>query len=583
MRLRPYFSIWLTVLVMLLLIAVPGVYSQEGYPIELISRAADSTLNFPSDYPSVSANGRFVAFSSVSDLVSDDTNFAEDVFVVDRETGTIELISRAADGNPGNSFSISPSVSADGRFVAFQSSASNLVSGDTNNTMDVFVVDRATDTIELVSRTSEGFLSNAFSSMASISADGRFVAFVSGASNLVPNDTNGQHVVFVVDRQTNIIELVSRANDGSLGNDRTFRPSISADGRFVTFASSASNLVSNDTNGQHDVFVVDRATDTIELISRARNGSMDNGSVGDPSISADGRFVAFGSSSNLVPGDTNGQHDIFVVDREKDTIKLVSWARGGALSNGFSYRARISADGRFVAFASLASNLVPGDINGAGDIFLVDRRSQIELEIIDPVPTLTAGIRQPEHYRPLLATLGEARTGAVTDGETRLLLRAKVSSGDGTVEFCQPSGDIIADGGVGSLGGELIGRSECVSVTPVEVDGEYYAFALYQVPDDFVIRDTHIHDVTRPVALEATFVPTSGDTVTTGKSIDLERPRVVLVHGLWSDGKAWDEFGLRNDDRFHDPYVVNYRSSNADAFSSNVNILADPMQNVRKE
>ena len=146
------------------------------------------------------------------------------------------------------------------------------------------------------------------SAVASISADGRYVAFISDASNLVPGDTNGVTDIFVYDRQTGTIERVSVAADGTQGNGGSCQPSISADGRYVAFSSYASNLVPGDTNGISDVFVYDRQTDTIERVSVAADGTQGNSYSWQPaSISADGRYVAFSSfASNLVPGDTNG-------------------------------------------------------------------------------------------------------------------------------------------------------------------------------------------------------------------------------------------------------------------------------------
>ena len=188
-------------------------------------------------------------------------------------------------------------------------------------------------------------------SVASISADGRYVAFYSAASNLVPGDTNGTCDIFVYDRQTDTIERVSVAADGTQGNGQSTGPSISADGRYVAFYSAASNLVPGDTNGMSDIFVYDRQTDTIERVSLAADGTQGNGSSVGRSISADGRYVAFYSiASNLVPGDTNGTCDIFVYDRQTDTIQRVSVAADGTQGNDNSADSSISADGRYVAF-----------------------------------------------------------------------------------------------------------------------------------------------------------------------------------------------------------------------------------------
>jgi ELWxxDGT repeat protein/predicted outer membrane repeat protein len=343
-------------------------------PIERVSVAFDGSQANQEDHaPSISADGRYVAFDSeASDLVPGDTNGQRDVFVYDRQTNLIERVSLASDGSQTNGNSNIPSISADGRYVAFTSAATNLVPGDTNSCPDVFVYDRQTDTIERVSISSDASQANRISYTPSLSADGRYVAFQSEASNLVPGDTNGKSDIFVYDRQTGAIERVSIASDGSQANLFSFNLSISASGRYVAFDSSASNLVPGDTNGKSDIFVYDRQTDEIERVSLASGGSQANGESNYPSISDDGRYVAFVSSaSNLVLGDTNGYRDTFVYDRQTDEIERVSLASDGSQANGESYyRPALSGDGRYVAFDSYASNLVPGDTNGYRDTFV---------------------------------------------------------------------------------------------------------------------------------------------------------------------------------------------------------------------
>ena len=227
--------------------------------------------------------------------------------------GPTQRVSVDSSGNEGNNTSSSPSISADGRYVAFQSDADNLVPGDNNISGDVFVHDRNTGATELVSVDSSGNEGNNTSSSPSISADGRYVAFYSVADNLVPGDTNGKLDVFVHDRNTGATELVSVDSSGNEGNGDSMDPSIGADGRYVAYDSSATNLVSGDTNGQLDVFVHDRNTGATELVSVDSSGNEGNNYSSSPSISADGRYVAYDSSAtNLVSGDTNGQLDVFV-------------------------------------------------------------------------------------------------------------------------------------------------------------------------------------------------------------------------------------------------------------------------------
>ena len=225
----------------------------------------------------------------------------------------------------------SPSISAEGRYVAFASLATDLVPGDSNELCDVFVHDQQTGDTFLVSVASNGTQGNGDSNRPSISADGRYVAFESWASNLVPGDTNHNYDVFVHDRQTGQTERVSVASDGTQGNGFCTSPSISADGRHVAFTSEASNLVAADTNDAGDVFVHDRQTGQTERVSVASDGTQGNGFCASPSISADGRYTAFRpEASNLVRGDANDIEDIFVHDRQTGQTVRISVASQGS-------------------------------------------------------------------------------------------------------------------------------------------------------------------------------------------------------------------------------------------------------------
>jgi Tol biopolymer transport system component len=339
---------------------------------------ADSACQFLS----ISADGRYVAFaSSATTLVVGDTNGCRDVFVRDRQNGTTERVSVSSAGLQANNASgyAGVSISADGRCVAFESSATNLVAGDTNGHTDIFVHDRLSGTTERVSVASGGAQSNdGYSYRPSISADGRFVAFNSDATDLVLGDTNGAYDVFVHDRQSGITERVSVDSAGLQGNGASGQASISGAGDVVAFLSDATNLVAWDTNGSGDIFVRDRLNGTTERVSVSSAGAQGNGVSILPAISADGRCVAFHSvCGNLVAGDTNGYNDVFVRDRQLGTTELVSLSSGGLQGNqdsGLAGRS-ISADGRFVAFQSDATNLVGGDTNGFSDVFLRDRQS----------------------------------------------------------------------------------------------------------------------------------------------------------------------------------------------------------------
>ena len=318
--------------------------------------------NGGSGYPSISADGRYVAFASeASNLVAGDTNGALDVFVHDRTTGTTTRVSVATDGAQGDSLSMDPSISADGRYVAFQSYAGNLAGGGTDGDWNVFVRDRTASTTALVNVAIGGAKANGYGENPSISADGRYVAFESNASNLVAGDANGAEDVFVRDRTTGMTTRVSVGTGGTEADLDSVIPSISADGRYIAFESYATNLVAGDANGVEDVFVHDRTTGTTTRVSVTTGGTeADSGGL-SAAISADGRYVAF-----------FGYYGVMVHDCTTGTTTVVSVASNGALANDWSDYPSISADGRYVAFDSRASNLVAGDTNEAGDVFVRD-------------------------------------------------------------------------------------------------------------------------------------------------------------------------------------------------------------------
>jgi len=273
-----------------------------------------------------------VAFmSDAGNLVPDDTNGATDVFVHDRQTGKTTRVSLSWDGTEGNSHSWSPSISADGRYVAFNSRATNLVPDDTNGVADIFVRDRQKGQTARVSLSWDGTEGNGWKDNPRVTADGGYAAFESDATNLVPSDTNEWTDVFVRDRQTGETTRVSLSSGGSEGNSDCWYPSITADGRYVAFNSRATNLVPGDTNGVLDVFVRDRQTGQTVRVSLSWDGTEGNDSSYIPSISANGRYVAFMSdASNLVPNDTNGVRDIFVQERAEVAVT----APAGGLPGG---------------------------------------------------------------------------------------------------------------------------------------------------------------------------------------------------------------------------------------------------------
>jgi Tol biopolymer transport system component len=423
-----------------------------------VSVASDGTQANGGSYdPVISADGRCVAFvSGASNLVAGDTNAKQDVFVRDRVTGATARVSVASDGTQANESNFGESISADGRYVAFYSVASNLVAGDTNGTSDVFVHDRVTGATTRVSVATGGAQADSFndSGPSAISADGRYVAFESYASNLVAGDTNGQWDAFVRDRVTGATTRVSVASDGAQANNDSSAPVISADGRFVAFYSVASNLVAGDTNGKKDVFVHDRVTGATTRVSVAIGGTQVNGDSVQPVTSADGRYVAFQSlASNLVAGDTNGTWDVFVHDRVTGATTRVSVATAGTQANGGSGGASISADGRYVAFGSDASNLVAGDTNARSDVFVRDRL----------VPVLAAVTRLSDFNRDGVTDL-VARDAAGRlwlypgNGAGGFKARRQIGVGWNSVTAIITPGDVSGDGNADVLARDSVGR-----------------------------------------------------------------------------------------------------------------------------
>ncbi|MDQ3878593.1 MAG: PKD domain-containing protein, partial [Actinomycetota bacterium] len=316
-----------------------------------------------------------MAFHSFAALTANDTNTTVDVYVRDLQQNKTTLVSVSSSGQPGNGISEHPQLTPDGRYVAFRSAANNLVSGDTNNVPDIFIRDLQTQTTSRISISTNGVQANDTSErQIAISSDGRYVAFESYASNLHPWDQNGDWDVFLRDRTQGSTTIVSVGLSGFSGNLGSYYPVMSQDGRYVAFQAWASNLVSGDTNSKPDVFLRDLATATTVRVSTTGSGIEGNDLSDAPSMSPDGRYVAFRSySTNLVTGDTNAQPDAFLKDTLNGTLSRVSVASGGNQGNGATYHSAISNSGPIVAFESSASNFVSTkDTNGVQDVFTRD-------------------------------------------------------------------------------------------------------------------------------------------------------------------------------------------------------------------
>ncbi len=337
-----------------------------------------TTGNDSSIDPRISGDGRKAVFiSAATNLIASDVNGVEDIFVRDFLAGTTTLASVSTAGTPSNGHCYFPAISADGRYVSFATGATNLIAGDTNGDDDVFVHDLVSGSTVRASIGTGGVQSDALSWGQSISADGRIVGFWSAATNLVTGDTNGVEDAFVHDLATGVTTRVSVDSAGAQGNARSQHPFVSADGRCVAFWSLATNLVAGDTNATNDVFVHDLSTGATTRVSVATGGAQGNGwssAFREPGLSSDGRFVAFASeATNLVAGDTNARPDVFVHDRALGTTIRVSVSSAGVqgnLPNAPFMPVSISGDGRSVAFDSGSSNLVPGDTNNTYDIFV---------------------------------------------------------------------------------------------------------------------------------------------------------------------------------------------------------------------
>jgi len=323
----------------------------------------------------MSADGRYVAFASAAEnLAPNDTNAACDVFVRDLQAGTTERVSVHDPGEQANGDSWMPSISADGRYVVFQHGPDDLAGNGADERYDVYVRDLQERTTERVSVDSSGNPINGGSFEASISADGGHVAFVSQDYSSVPDeDYSAPHRILVRHLQEGTTELVSVNRSGEQVNANSAAPSISADGRYVVFNYQADDLVPEDTNGDTDVYVRDLQAGTTELVSVSSSGEQGRWTSDYASISSDGRYVAFKSlADNLVTNDTNGW-DLFVRDLQEGTTELINVASSGEQGNSDTIGIpAISDDGRYVAFDSYADNLVGNDTNGSGDGYRQD-------------------------------------------------------------------------------------------------------------------------------------------------------------------------------------------------------------------
>ncbi|WP_426571581.1 DUF4214 domain-containing protein [Aquihabitans sp. McL0605] len=344
----------------------------------------------------VNTNGRFVAFTSTAtDLVPGDTNGAADVFVRDTLTETTTRVSVAGTSTQADGKSDQPSISFDGRFVAFRSDASNLVAGDSNGLGDVFVRDlknHTTTRVDVASGTKAQATGGA-SAHPVVSSDGLLIAFESTATNLFPGDTNNKKDVFVRDQDANTTEIASVASNEALLVDGAGTPSMSANGRYVVFT-SMTNQVGTFADSYPDVFLRDRAAGTTERVSLSSDSSHPNGISDDATVSDDGRYVAFQSTATdlTMYQDNNAQADVFVRDRNTAATDLASRSTTGIPGSMSGSAPAISANGSKVVFASASPNIVSGDTNASTDVFSWDRATGVPTR----VSVSTTGTQLPQ-------------------------------------------------------------------------------------------------------------------------------------------------------------------------------------------
>jgi archaellum component FlaF (FlaF/FlaG flagellin family) len=328
----------------------------------------------------ISKNGRFVAFDSLAtNLIGADTNTTTDIFVRNRQSGKTTRASKRTNGAEANGQSFAPQISDSGRFVAFSSFATNLIGLDGNGVLDVFVHDRNSKKTTRVSTRSNGGEANSGSTLQGISGDGRYVVFNSNASNLVPGDSNGTTDIFVKDRKTGKTTRVSERSNGAQGNGASQLGAISPNGRYVAFTSVATNLVPTDSNATQDVFVHDRNNKKTIRASVKGNNIQSNNFSHFPDVANNGSVVFPSLATNLVNNDTNATWDAFLRNIKTKTTRIVSVSSAGIQGNaasGINSIPKISADGKRITFDSQATNLIAGDTNVNLDVFMHNRANQ---------------------------------------------------------------------------------------------------------------------------------------------------------------------------------------------------------------
>ncbi len=429
--------------------------------------------------PSISGNSRFVAFDSIAEDLVPGSGIGSDVFVTDLATGEVELISRSASGGAANDESLGAVISADGRFVAFASAATNLVSpAISTQVTQVYLRDRQTGVTTLVSASASGAPATSSCFNVAISGNGRIVAFDTSANNLVAGDTNSARDVFRFDADTGHVTLESRSSTGVIGNDDSSNPTLDFDGEILAYESDATNLEPGDTNGVTDVFLHDRSFSNFGLTKRLTSiDELDqpNGRTFRPSISSNGRLIAFASdATNLVPGDTNGRRDVFLF-RHADTITRVSVLTDGTQGSRDSDIPAISGNGRFVAFVTASPELGAG---GSTQAALV-------------VDTATGNVRAASRRRDQASLVSSAFFPSLDFGGTSVAFASAdpgivKNDANGASDVFAERAPFIAAGDV--LTGDTGDLDTAREVSFDAVKGMKLTLVLEQAPDDTEIE-----------------------------------------------------------------------------------------------
>jgi CSLREA domain-containing protein len=329
--------------------------------------------------PAISDDGRYVTFvSEATNLVAGDTNNRDDVFLYDRTTCTLSLISVAASGTiSGSGDSVTPAISPDGRYVVFTSASNNLLPGTTSGAWSIYLRDTLTNTTSLISKAPDGAAPNGQSHHPTISSSGRYIAYQSQATNIAGTGTlsSGFYNILLYDTHTNQTVRISKIPDGTLPfGDSTF-PKISANERYVTYTATGSNIIAGDTNSRSDIFVYDRQTDTTTRVSVASDGTQSNGDSSNVNISSDGSYVTFNSDASTLVAGVSGMTNVFLHDRVTGQTTLITKSVSGSPPGAGGGAPDMSTDSRYILFLSGANNLVYGDSNNFQDAFVYDRQS----------------------------------------------------------------------------------------------------------------------------------------------------------------------------------------------------------------